>query len=189
MARILAGVLVLAMVGVATAGIPDPITSVVDVMPLATKAGLSTCPIGDGPEFKYLRVTAKRTDGTPIVGIAWNNFSWTVTGGDVSILHEDVETDSNGEIRFRVLGDETIVWPTDLLINCQIYTVILADQDTLRCNTFDYDDNGWVNPLDLVQFGADWNQPNERSDFDWSGGNNNPLDLVKFGAHWNHGAP
>lgn len=197
MSRILAGVLVvLAVAAVASAGIPDPNLSNV-VMDLGIK-GLATCPAADGPEYQYVTVTAKDSGGNGIEGIEASSFFWVVTGGDVSFnvkrvpgtpAHGDT-TNSAGEIKFAVVGDETILYPTQLLIECQIYTVVLADVDTLWCNTVDYDNNGTCNNIDFVTFAGDYFDPSdpERSDFDWNEDVNN-IDFVTFAGHYNHVAP
>ena len=59
-------VAVVSLAGSATAGIPDPNFSYVDVGP---DGGMTTCPSGDGPALQYVTVTALRSDMTPIQGI------------------------------------------------------------------------------------------------------------------------
>lgn len=190
LAGVLAGCLVLAVAGVAGAGIPDPDLSNVALSDngLGAGYGLTTCPDGDGPAFQYVTVTAKRADTTPIEGIPSGSFFFVVTGGEVTISAVDSYTDSNGEIRFEVIGDETIVNPTDLTITAQIYTVVLSDTDYLRCNTYDYDAVGGVTPTDFGVFAADLGNGSydEKSDFDWSGAEN-PSDFGSFAGHFGHG--
>ena len=67
MSRTLAGVLVGLMVfaGVATAGIPDPDNSTVELTP---DVGMCSCPAGDGPDYEYILVTAKRADASRLRG-------------------------------------------------------------------------------------------------------------------------
>jgi hypothetical protein len=187
LAGVLAGCLVFAAAGLAGAGIPSPDLSfvVLDNTAPGSGEGLATCPIGDGPEFQYMTVTAKRANGTAIQGIPSTSFFFTVTGGNVTITAADAETDVNGEIRFGIVGDETIVWPTELEIGCQIYTVVLNDADTLICNTFDYDENDWVNPIDFSIFGLDFGGTNQKSDFDFDG-DVDPIDFSLFGLHFGH---
>jgi hypothetical protein len=183
---VLAGLMVIASVGVANAGIPDPDLSNV----VLSAGGMATCPQGDGPVYQYITVTAKRADATPIQGIPWSSFFFTVSGGDISITHVDAETDVNGQIRFSVQGDESIQYPNTVSIEVQIYTVVLNDTDNLPCNTFDLfplgAPDGTVGLSDFIQFGGDYNQVKPRSDYDWSGGPTGLADFIKFGQHYNH---
>jgi hypothetical protein len=180
LAGVLAGLLVLAAAGAASAGIPDPDLSNV----VLSAGGLTTCPQGDGPAFQYITVTAKRSDTTPIQGISYTSFFFTVTGGDVTITNVGAETDANGQIQFRVVGDESI--SGNLTIEVQIYTVVLNDSDTLPCVTVDLAPNGQVVLEDFAIFGADYGTTNARSDFNWSGGVVNLEDFAIFGAHYGH---
>lgn len=182
LAGVLAGCLVLAIAGVAGAGIPDPDQSQVSL----STGGLTTCPQGDGPAYQYVTVTAKRADSSPIQGIPSSSFFFTVTGGDVTMTAVDSETDVNGVIRFSIVGDEAIAYPNTIGISCQIYTVVLNDSDNLTCNTYDYDLNGTVNPIDFGTFAGDFGTVAPRSDFDWSGGNVNPIDFGSFAGHFGH---
>jgi hypothetical protein len=185
MSRILAGVLVLALAATAGAGIPDADQCYVTMT--AGGKGLSTCPAGDGPAYSYITVGALRNDGTPIQGVPSSDFHFTVTGtgsGNVSINAYDASTDVSGEIRFQAQGDGTVVYGS-LTINVQIYTVSINSTGTLWCNTYDYDDNGTVNPVDFVTFASDFGGTNERSDFDWNG-TVNPVDFVSFAGHFGH---
>ena len=163
MSRILAGVLVvLTIAAAASAGIPDPDLSFV-VMDNGVK-GLATCPAGDGTPYQYVTVTVKESSGTAIQGIPESSFFFDVTGGDVSFDAARVagtpahgeSTNVNGEIKFEITGDESIVYPTQLNIQVQAYTVIINDVDTLWCNTCDYEPNGECNNIDFVTFGGDF---------------------------------
>ena len=185
LAGVLAGCLVLAMATTAGAGIPSATDSFV-TMDNGGK-GLSTCPIGDGPAYSYITVTALRSDLTPIQGIPSGSFFFTVTGtgsANVSIDAYDTETDASGNIRFEANGSGTVLYGS-LTVTVQIYTVVLTDSDTLWCNTYDYDDNGTVNPIDFVAFAGDFGGTNEQSDFDWNG-TVNPIDFVSFAGHFGH---
>ena len=179
---VLAGLTVLAAVGVANAGIPDPDLSTV----VLSAGGLATCPAGDGPVYRYITVTAKRADATPIQGIPWSSFFFVVGGGDVNITHVDAETDVNGQIRFTVDDDEVIAWSGPVTIEVQIYTVVLNDSDNLRCNTFDLNPDGTVGLQDFVIFSQDYGGVHERTDFNWSGGATGLQDFVLFGQHYGH---
>jgi hypothetical protein len=185
MSRILAGVLVLAMAAVAGAGIPSADESFVEMT--AGGKGLTTCPAGDASAYGYITVTALRSDQTPISGIQSSDFFFTVTGtgsGNVSINAFDTETNANGEIRFEAQGTGTVLYGS-LTVTVQIYTVVLNDSDTLWVNTYDYDDNGTVNPVDFVTFAGDYGGSAEKSDFDWNGVVN-PVDFVSFAGHFGH---
>lgn len=185
LAGVLVGLMVVALAGAATAGIPDPDASSVALGP---DAGMVTCPAGDAPPFQYITVTAKRADLTPIEGIPYNSFFFTVTGGDVTIIHVDEETDSAGEIRFEMVGDETIIaLPPDppLEIECQIYTVVLNDSDTIPVNSFDIDGNGQVGLSDFGIFSSIYLTSDARGDFDWNG-TVGLSDFGLFSAHYLH---
>jgi hypothetical protein len=185
MSRILAGVLVLAMAAAAGAGIPDADQSYITMT--AGGKGLTTCPAGDASAYSYITVGALRNDGSPIQGIQSSDFFFTVTGtgsGNVSINAFDSETDASGEIRFQAQGTGTVLYGS-LTINVQIYTVVVNSTGTLWVNTYDYDDNGTVNPVDFVTFAGDYGGSAEKSDFDWNGVVN-PVDFVSFAGHFGH---
>lgn len=185
LAGVLAGCLVLAMAVSAGAGIPDADLSSVSMT--AGGKGLATCPAGDASAYSYITVTALRADSSPIQGIPSSNFFFTVTGtgsGNVSINAFDTETDVNGSIRFQAQGDGTVPYGS-LSVTVQIYTVVVNDTDTLWCNTFDYDNNGTVNPVDFGSFASDFGGTNERSDFNWDGAVN-PVDFGSFASHFGH---
>jgi len=201
MARILGGVLVVLMtVGVAVAGIPDPDLS--SIVCDNGGEGLVTCPAGDAAEFRYVTVTAKESGGTAIEGIPASSFFFDVTGGDVSFsaarvagtpAHGD-STNANGEIKFSVVGDESIAYPTQLDIGVQIYTVVVTGTDTLWCNSFDYEPDGDVDPTDFTAFAGDYGKTESkghstwdgaRSDFDWDG-DVDPTDFTAFAGHYGH---
>ena len=185
LAGVLAGCLVLVMATVAGAGIPSADDSYVTLD--NGGKGLVTCPAGDGAAYGYITVTALRADLTPIQGIPSSNFFFTVVGtgsGNVSFAAFDTETDVSGNIRFEAQGDGTVPYGS-LSVSVQIYTVVVNDTDTLWCSTYDYDDNGTVNPIDFVAFAGDFGGTNERSDFDWNG-TVNPIDFVSFAGHFGH---
>jgi hypothetical protein len=184
LAGVLAGLMVLALAGAASAGIPDPDLSTVVLS--NGGGGLTTCPQLDGPTYQYITVTAKRADATPIQGIPWSSFFFTVSGGDVNITHVDAETDVNGQIRFTVDDNEVIAWSGPVTIEVQIYTVVLNDSDNLRCNTFDLNPDGSVGLQDFVIFSQDYGQVRERTDYNWSGGTTGLQDFVLFGQHYGH---
>ncbi len=186
MMRVLAGVLVvmLAVTATAVAGIPDPDQSSVA---LSAPAGMASCPIGDGPAYQYITVTAQRADSTPIEGIPASSFFFNVTGGNVTITEVDSETDINGQIRFQVVADETIVLlaPSYLTVEAQIYTVVLNDSDNLEVNSFDINEDDAVGLEDFGFFSGDYGTSAKRSDFNWDG----TVGLEDFGffsGHYGH---
>ena len=161
LAGVLAGCLVLAIASVAGAGIPDPTQSTIVLDTQAAKAGLMTCPAGDADAYEFLKVTAKRSDSTPIQGIPYSSFFFTVTGGSCTFTAQTTETDVNGEIEFSVVADEAIAHPagdpvtgSPIDIDVQIYTVALDDGVSLTCNTVDYNLDGTVDPIDFGKFSA-----------------------------------
>ena len=188
MSRTLAAVLVglAAFAVVASAGIPDPDLSTCELTN-DSGAGMATCPAGDGPAYQYIKVTAKRADGSPIEGIPYTSFFFTVTGGDVTISHVDEETDVNGEIRFEMTGDETIVLldPDFLQIEVQIYTVALNDVDYLECNSYDINEDDTVGLADFSAFSQDYGTTAKRSDFNWDG-TVGLADFSQFSQHYGH---
>jgi len=186
MSRILAVVLVFAMAAAAGAGIPDADQSYV-TMSNGGK-GLTTCPAGDASPYSYITVGALRADSSPIQGIPSGSFFFTVTGtgsGNVSINAFDTETDVSGECRFQAQGDGTVLYGS-LTIDVQIYTVVVTMQGTLWCNTYDYDDDGDVDPVDFGTFAGDFaGGTAEKSDFDWDG-DVDPVDFGSFAGHFGH---
>jgi hypothetical protein len=185
LAVVLAGCLVLGMATVAGAGIPDADASSVSMT--AAGKGLATCPAGDAAAYSYITVTAIRADLSPIQGIPSSSFFFTITGtgsGNVSISAFDSESDVNGQCRFQANGDGTVPYGS-LTVTCQIYTVVLNDSDLLWCNTFDYDNDGDVDPVDFGTFAGDFSVYNERSDFDWNG-TVDPVDFGTFAGHFGH---
>ena len=185
-ASVLAGCLILAVAVSAGAGIPDADACYVTMS--NNGKGLTTCPMGDGLPYQYITVTALRADLSPIQGIPAASFFFTVTGpgsGNVAISAVDAQTDAGGVIRFEAQGTGTVLY-TSLTIQVQIYTVLLTDTDLLWCNTFDYNNNGVVDPADLSHFARDLFTNHEDSDFDWSGGLVNPIDLSMFASHFGH---
>ena len=171
----------------ASAGIPDPDFSTVELGPDAV---LATCPAGDGPTFEYVTVIAKRADGTPIQGIQAEDIFFTTSGGDVSIYAYDAETDVNGEIRYLAVGNERIYWepPDGVSIECQIYTIVLNDIDYMPANSFDINGDGCVGLTDFAYFASDYLTGAFRSDYDGNG-IVGLTDFAYFASHYLHGCP
>lgn len=182
LAGVLVGLLALMFAGAASAGIPDPDLSFVTLGP---DAGMATCPSGDGPAFQYITVTAKRDNGTPISGIPYTSFFFTVTGGDVTITHVDPETSALGEIRFEMVGDETIIGQPGVTVEATIYTVVLSDSDDLDCNSFDMNNDGGVGLQDFAMFSAAYGSTEWTADFNFDG-TVGLQDFAMFSAHYGH---
>ena len=187
LAGVLAGCLILSMAAVAGAGIPDADASYITMT--AGGKGLSTCPIGDDFPYSYITVTALRTDLSPIQGIPSGSFFFTVTGtgsANVSIDAYDTETDVSGNIRFEAQGTAAVPYGS-LTIGVQIYTVVVNNNGSLWCNTYDLNDDGAVTPIDLSNFAGKYGSfTDEDCDYNWDG-QVTPIDLSKFASHWAHG--
>lgn len=155
---------------------------------LGPDAGMVTCPGGDGPVYEYITVHVLDNIGIPIPGVPHGAFFFTVTGGDVTISPVDPETDSNGRIRFSMVGNETIILlaPEFLTIECQIYTVILDDIDYLEVNSFDIAPSGCVDLPDFGMFSSAYLTAAPWADFDWDG-TVGLVDFALFSAHYLNG--
>jgi hypothetical protein len=162
------------------AGIPDADLSDVQLTP---DAGMCTCPLGDGPAYEFVVITAKRSDTTPIEGIPYSSFFFTVTGGDVTLTEQQAETNASGIIQFDCVGDETIIG--DITIEVQIYTVALNDSDTLSCNSVDMNNDGTVAVQDATLFVGAYGTTNQAADFNWDG-SVAVQDATIFVGHYGH---
>jgi len=174
MSRTLAGVLVALvalafMAGVTSAGIPDPSTSFV-TLSKTDPDGMATCPALDALPYQYVKVDARRSDNTPIQGIPYTSFFFTVTGGSINLTNVDAQTDLNGQIRFQA-DDAASLALGSVTIDCQIYTVVLNDSDILQVNTFDINGDGAVGAQDFSLFVSDFGKVpvHKRADFNWDG--------------------
>jgi hypothetical protein len=174
MSRTLAGVLVALvalafMAGVASAGIPDPDKSFV-TLSKTDPDGMATCPALDALPYQYVKVDARRSDNTPIQGIPYTSFFFTVTGGSINLTNVDAATDVNGQIRFQA-DDAASLALGSVTIDCQIYTVVLNDSDILQVNSFDINGDGAVGAQDFSLFVSDFGKVpvHKRADFNWDG--------------------
>jgi parallel beta-helix repeat protein len=157
-----------------------------------SSGGLVTCPAGDGPAYQYTTVTVQDYDREPIPGVPAEEFTFLITPlGDTyaygplscTFTPVDSQTNANGEIRFTIQGDTTIVG--NISIQVTILGVSLNDVETLPCKSPDYFCDGAVILGDFIIFGQDYGKAQYRSDFTWDG-MVNLLDFVMFGQHWGH---
>jgi hypothetical protein len=156
-------------------------------------AGLTTCPAGDGPAYRYLRVTLNDASGTPIHGLTADHFAFRVTpvagcaytdAPSIRFLPEAQITDANGEILFAAVGDNAMVG--DVEVEVTAAAVTLASSSVLACKSFDNDLSGYVDLEDLLQLLMDYGTSAWRSDFDWDG-MVDTNDYGLFEAHYLHG--
>jgi outer membrane protein assembly factor BamB len=152
---------------------------------------LITCPAGDAPVYQNLKVTCKDNGGTPLPGISASMFVFTLGNVDAlwygtlscTFTAVDSQTDNNGEIRFTLRGDTSIVG--NISIRATVQTIPLNDIDILTCKSPDYFCDGAVILGDFVVFGQDYGRTRWRSDFTGDG----PVglgDFVVFGQHYGH---
>ena len=200
LAVVVTAVMVFAVALPAMAGIPDPDNSRVELVTTspATKDGLATCPIGDGPAYKYIKVIVQDSTPSPIAEVPSASVYFVFTGGECTPTCVSVppETDSNGEILFELVGDERIVGYSNgidstspaLTVECQVYTVVLNDSDLLDCNSLDVNNDLKVGGQDGAYFSTDFGTSNnERCDWNWDnvvGGQ----DGAYYSTHFGHDA-
>jgi hypothetical protein len=169
--------------GATSAGTPDPDKSFV-TLTKTDPDGMATCPALDALPYQYVRVDARRSDNTPIQGIPYTSFFFTVTGGSVNITNVDAATDVSGQIRFQA-DDAASLALGSVTVECQIYTVVLNDSDVLGVNTFDINGDGSVGGQDFSLFVSDYGTAAARSDFNWDGSVAGQ-DFSLFVAHYGH---
>jgi hypothetical protein len=171
--------------GAASAGTPDPDKSFV-TLTKTDPDGMATCPALDAAPYEYVQVDARRSNDTPIQGIPYTSFFFTVIGGSVNITNVDTETDVNGQIRFRA-DDAASLALGSVTIECQIYTVVLNDSDVLEVNSYDVSGDGGVDGTDFGMFVSDFGvvPVRKRSDFNWSGAVDG-TDFGYFVSHFGH---
>jgi hypothetical protein len=171
----------------AAAGVlPDPELSDINLWP---DDGMVSCPAGDGPAYEYVIVDLKASDATPVEGIPWTEFFFSVAGGDVSIAPVMDATDPNGRIRFNMVADETMVLldPDLLTIGCTVLTVVLNYTEELSVNSFDLNEDGCVDESDSAVFASIYGTVDPRGDFSWNG-QGGLADLGLLSAHYLHGS-
>ncbi|MGQ9603472.1 MAG: C1 family peptidase [bacterium] len=156
-------------------------------------SGLATCPDGDGPQYQYIKVTVRNSSGEPISGIPADQFQIITSPAAGTVYHGtfscvvtpvDAQTNSNGEIRFTIVGGTSISGGID--IEASVSGVAINDLDVLSSNSFDIRVDGTVDLIDFVLFVEDYGGTNSRSDFNWDG-NVGIEDFVLFAAHYAHG--
>jgi len=157
------------------------------------ESGMTTCPAGDGPAYKYVKVTVRDESNNPMQGIPSGQITFSIipAGGatyygtfSATTTAVDAETDAAGEIRFDLVGDTSVTG--DINIEATVAGVALNDMDVLSTRTVDLRLDGIVDLIDLLRFAADYNTTAAQSDFDWSG----YVDLVdfsRFAVHYLHG--
>ena len=181
--------------------IPDPDQSFVTLTG-ESAAGMTTCPQGDGAIYEYLKVTCRDANGDPIEGIQSGEFEFTVSSipGDTAWFRQgvqsylddtifvaaDSETDANGEIRFTIQGDTSIVG--NITIEVTVRGVPINDVDMLLCNSYDINTDGIVGLPDFGMFSAMYLTNDYRGDYDWNG-IVGLSDFARFSAHYLHVHP
>jgi hypothetical protein len=157
------------------------------------ETGMTTCPAGDGPAYRYVKVTVKDGSNNPMQGIQSDQitFSMSAAGGttyhgsfSATMTAVDAETDSQGEIRFELVGDTSI--SGDINIEASVAGVALNDIDVLSVRTVDLMLDGIVDLVDFSRFALDYNSTAAQSDFDWSG-YVDLIDFSRFSTHYLHG--
>jgi hypothetical protein len=154
--------------------------------------GLLTCPAGDAAAYEYIQITVKNTQGNPMPGLLPSEFAFTLSptlGTDYygtlacTFTPVDLATNGNGEIRFSIKGDTSIVG--NISIRVRVEGVPLNDVDTLPCKSWDCYCDGLAALGDFVVFGQDYGTTHYRSDFSWDG-TVGVADFVVFGQHYGH---
>jgi chitodextrinase len=161
----------------------DPKSSTVELTDANTK-GLTTCPIGDGPEYHFLKITIRNALSQGIPGIPVDAFAFKLTAaagtqyfgtlsctfiGCVPVIStaEKICTNKKGEILFRIIGDTTIIG--DIIIHVIVAHTsvqILEDTPLLSCKSFDFNVDGIVDCTDYRLF---LYTDSLQGDFDWDG--------------------
>jgi parallel beta-helix repeat protein len=153
---------------------------------------LVTCPAGDGPIYQHAKVTCKDVNGNLLPGIPADAFIFVLGNIDATwyntlsctFIPVDPVTDANGEIRFEMKGDTSIVG--NITIQATVQGVPLNDIDILTCKSPDYFTDGAVILGDFVVFGQDYGRIRWRSDFTGDGGLVGLGDFVMFAQHYGH---
>ena len=159
--------------------------------------GMTTCPKGDGPAYKYVKVTVKNTQGQPVSGIPASGFTFQVMPlpgtryyglFTVTLNPVDIQTNVSGEIRFNITTTTSIVG--NVTIKATVQGVRLNDIDTLGVKSYDmiYPD-GDVDLSDFALFAQDYFRGTAwRSDYSWDG-LVNLIDFSMFAPHYGHRHP
>ena len=171
--------------------LPDPDLSFVELTN-TNAPGMNTCPAGDGFIYHYLKVTVKTSTGEPMINLNANSFQFIITAVSGTVYHGtlsctftavDAVTNANGEIRFEIQADTSIVGNINIVV--KVLGIQINDMDTLSCKSVDYDVNGMVSLGDFTVFGADYTTTAWRSDFNWDG-QVSLADFTVFGQHYTH---
>ncbi len=174
---------------IVTYPLPDPINSYVTATN-ESAPGLVTCPAGDGSEFEYLVVSVRDSNNDPIPGIAAEDFEFEVTSdgdyfGNLTFTFNaaDEMTDANGEIRFSLISDTSLVG--DAEISVAVRDVLLEDTGVVFAKSYDLNLDGFVTLPDLGIFASYYNTVAWEADYNWDGQVSLP-DLGMFAAHYQH---
>jgi len=169
----------------------DPEQSTV-VLSSENMPGMITCPAGDGAAYEHLLVTLRNSGGNPVPDVPANHFIISVAPQpgtqhystlSCTFTPVDAQTNANGEIRFTVRGDTSIIG--DIQVSVTVQEILLNDQPLLSCKSFDVDVTGTVSGTDFVIFGQQWGSTEWDCDFTWDGVVGGS-DFVMFGQHWGH---
>jgi len=154
--------------------------------------GLTTCPAGDGPAYAYAKATIRNVQGKPLIGIPASSFRWRATAADTTQYYGDLscrfnpvdnETNAEGEIRFEIIGNTSIVG--EIMIDFHVLGVIIYGVHFLDCVSFDLNVDGAVNLTDFSVFSNEYGGTDWHCDFNWDGIVSLP-DFALFAAHYGH---
>ncbi|MFH1133279.1 MAG: serine hydrolase [Nanoarchaeota archaeon] len=155
--------------------------------------GLVTCPMGEGPKYKYLMITVRDEQGNPLPGVSSDYFTFQVENADalycgeldLVFLPKDNLTNASGQIRFEIVGTTSIIG--NVSIRASVFDAEIGDQLLLHAKSIDETLDCTVDISDFNLFAQDYRQSVWKSDFNWDG-TVNMIDYVVFGMHWAHSA-
>jgi hypothetical protein len=172
----------------------DPSTSYINLTHV-NMPGLTTCPKGDGPQYRFIQIHVKDASGQPLPNIsAWNIVlegtpvepTYYYRNFELNLTPWDLQTDSLGKIRYTLRGNTSIYG--NISWTAIVQGVELNSHPVLRVKTFDYDLSGMVGLGDFTLFARDYTHVVYRSDFDFNGVVG-LSDFTLFGGHYSHRHP
>lgn len=173
--------------------LPDPYTSAVTITQ-GSPQGLATCPAGDGPTFQYIAVNLRNLKGDPISQVPADDITLSVEAtatteyyGTLSCTFTpiDATSDANGDIRFQVVADTSIVG--DITIKATVRDYAINNTVGLKCNSFDANVDGVVDLSDLSLFSTVYNKTYDwHFDYNWDGIAVSLSDFAIFSSHYQH---